>query len=160
MIGKVMIGKAMIARRKDKDNKQIDQNLDEIVALIGEGCAFEGDIISPSSTRIDGSVRGRISTKGVLVVGEKGIVAGEIKATEVIVHGRIEGSVESQRLEIKRDSSVSGDVFTKSLIIEDGGIYNGRCVMGQSLETIIAQLPSKTETKSIEVKVQPQTEEK
>src|SRR5579884_1068214 len=123
MIGKVMIGKAMIARRKDKDNKQIDQNLDEIVALIGEGCAFEGDIISPSSTRI-------------------------------------EGSVESQRLEIKRDSSVSGDVFTKSLIIEDGGIYNGRCVMGQSLETIIAQLPSKTETKSIEVKVQPQTEEK
>ena len=147
MIGKVMIGKAVLARRKDESNKQIDQNSDEIVALIGEGCAFEGDITSPSSTRIDGSVRGRINTKGILVVGEKGIVTGEIKATEVIVHGKIEGSVESQRLEIKKDSSVSGDVFTKSLIIEDGGIYNGRCVMEQQSEKVMAQLPSKTETK-------------
>src|ERR1700737_1356049 len=101
----------MLGKGKDKNNKQSDQKSDEIVALIGEGCAFEGDIISPSSTRIDGSVSGRISTKGVLVVGEKGIVSGEIKAIEVIVHGRIEGSVESQRLEIKRDSSVVGDVF-------------------------------------------------
>jgi cytoskeletal protein CcmA (bactofilin family) len=130
------------------------------VALIGEGCIFDGDIISPSSTRIDGSVRGKISTNGILVVGEKGIVKGEVKAIEVIVHGKIEGSVESQRLEIKRDSSISGDVFTKSLIIENGGIYNGRCTMEQPSEKIIAQLPSKTETKSIEIKVQSKTEEK
>jgi len=130
------------------------------VALIGEGCTFDGDIISPSSTRIDGSVRGKISTNGILVVGEKGIVRGEVKAIEVIVHGKIEGSVESQRLEIKRDSSVSGDVFTKSLIIEDGRIYNGRCAMEQSPEKTIAQLPPKTETKSIEIKVQPKTDER
>lgn len=136
---------------KGKNNKQLDYRSDEIVALIGEGCIFDGDIISLSSTRIDGSVRGKISTNSILVVGEKGIVKGEVKAIEVIVHGKIEGSVESQRLEIKRDSSVSGDVFTKSLIIENGGIYNGRCTMEQPSEKIIAQLPPKTETKSIEI---------
>lgn len=46
-----------------------------------------------------------------------------IEDMEVIVYGSIEGNIESQRLEIKKDSCVIGDVFTKSLIVESGGTY-------------------------------------
>ncbi len=126
---------------KDKNNKQSTPKPNEITTLIGEGCLFEGDITSPSSTRIDGHVRGNLKSKGSLIIGEKGVVSGEVKATEVLVYGKIEGNVESQRLEIKKDGSVVGDVFTKSLIIEDGGFYNGRCAMEQLPKTFIGQLP-------------------
>jgi len=63
-------------------------------------------------------------------------VLGEIRATETVIYGRVEGSIESNRLEIKRSGIVLGDVFIESLIVEDGGIYNGRCTMNEVTEKI------------------------
>ncbi|MBI2485839.1 MAG: polymer-forming cytoskeletal protein [Deltaproteobacteria bacterium] len=126
-----------------------------ILALIGKGCLFAGDITitSPSSKRIDGHVRGNFKGRGSLIIGEKGVVSGEVKASEGIVYGKIEGNVESQRLEIKKDASVAGDLFTKSLIIEEGGVYNGSCSMEQLPQTVIGRLiPADIE--STEVKMQ------
>ena len=101
----------------------------DVITLIGEGFLIEGNITSPSSTRLDGTVKGNISSKGSLIIGEKGIVSGEVSAVEVVVHGRVEGNVESEKLIIKNGGMVSGDVHSKSFIIEEGGIYNGKCLM-------------------------------
>jgi len=115
-----------------KGKKRINQRLDEITTLIGEGCSFEGDISFSSSARIDGSVKGNVRGEDVLIIGKSGFVSGEVKAVEIIVYGRIEGNIKSQRLEIKRDGSVVGDVFTRSLIVKDWAIYNGKCFMEQA----------------------------
>ncbi|HEY7536016.1 MAG TPA: polymer-forming cytoskeletal protein [Thermodesulfobacteriota bacterium] len=123
-----------------KERPKIDLNPkpEEVTALIGEGCLFEGNITSPSSSRVEGVVRGNFNVKGGLVIGERGVVSGEIKAVEVTVYGKVEsGMIETQRLEIKKGSSVTADVFTQSIIIEDGAIYNGKCMMDQSAEKIM-----------------------
>ncbi len=122
----------ILSKNKDKEvNPQIVKNTmhSDVVTLIGEGFLIEGNVTTPSSTRLDGTVKGNIGSKGSLVIGEKGIVSGEVSAAEVIVYGRVEGNVESGKLIIKSGGIVNGDVFSKSLIIEDGGIYNGKCLM-------------------------------
>ena len=101
----------------------------DVITLIGEGFLIEGNIDSPSSTRLDGTVKGNINAKASLIIGEKGVVSGEVRAMEVIVHGKVEGNVYSEKLVIKSGGVINGDVSSKSLVIEDGGVYNGKCIM-------------------------------
>ena len=122
---------------KRDNNKNISQTGKEfmksdIITLIGEGCLFEGNITSPASTRLDGTIKGNIDSKGTLVVGEGGVISGEVKAIEISVRGRVEGNIESEKLIIKNGGIVSGDVHSKSFIIEDGGVYNDKCLMESS----------------------------
>jgi len=120
-----------------KSNKNISQTgndymSSDVITLIGEGCLFEGNITSPASTRLDGTVKGNIDSKGTLIVGQGGVISGEVKAVEISVHGKVEGNIHSEKLIIKNGGIVSGDVHSKSFIIEDGGIYNGKCLMESS----------------------------
>jgi cytoskeletal protein CcmA (bactofilin family) len=122
---------------KKSNNKNISQTgndymKSDVITLIGQGCLFEGNITSPASTRLDGTVKGNIDSKGTLIVGEGGVISGEVKAVEISVHGRVEGNIESEKLIIKNGGIVSGDIHSKSFIIEDGGIYNGKCLMQSS----------------------------
>jgi len=122
---------------KKKDSAKVSKSSpNHITTLIGDGCEFEGNMSSSSATRIDGKLDGRIIGENTIVVGENGVVLGEIRATETVIYGRVEGSIESNRLEIKRSGIVLGDVFIESLIVEDGGIYNGRCTMNEVTEKI------------------------
>ncbi|NIT13400.1 MAG: hypothetical protein GTN99_03890 [Candidatus Dadabacteria bacterium] len=104
----------------------------DVITLIGDGCIFEGNLFSPTSTRLDGTVKGNIDSKGTLIVGQGGMISGEVKADEISVHGRVEGNIHSQRLIIKNGGVVIGDIHSKSFIIEDGGVYNGKCLMESS----------------------------
>ncbi len=122
---------------KKKDSKKLPKsNPNHITTLIGDGCEFEGNMSSSSSTRIDGKLNGRITGENSIVVGENGVILGEVKAVETIVYGKVEGIIESSSLEIKRNGIVLGDIFIESLIVEDGGIYNGRCTMNEITENI------------------------
>ena len=108
----------------------------QITTLIGVGCEFEGNMSTTTSTRIDGKLNGKITGDNTVIVGENGVVQGEIKAADTVVYGRVEGVIETHSLEIKRSGIVLGDVFIESLIVEDGGIYNGRCTMDEVTEKI------------------------
>jgi cytoskeletal protein CcmA (bactofilin family) len=119
----------MFGRRKRKI--QSKPNTDQITTLIGEDCEFEGNLTASSSTRIDGRLNGKVSGESILIVGEQGFVTGEIKARSIVVYGRVEGIIESQKLEIKSRGNVSGDIYVESFVVEEGGVYNGRCVTEQ-----------------------------
>ena len=122
---------------KSKESKKLPKSAsNHITTLIGDGCEFEGNMSTSTSTRIDGKLNGKISGQNSIIVGENGVVLGEVRATETVVYGRVEGLIESHSLEIKRSGIVVGDVFIESLIVEDGGIYNGRCTMNEVTESI------------------------
>jgi len=122
---------------KKKDSKELPKsNPNHITTLIGDGCEFEGNMSSSSATRIDGKLNGRITGESSIIVGENGAISGEVRSVETVVYGRVEGVIESNSLEIKRSGIVLGDVFIESLIVEDGGIYNGRCTMNEITEKI------------------------
>ncbi len=128
--------------KKERGSKPDSVTYSEVTTLIGEECLFEGNITTSASTRIDGKLKGNITGQSSLIIGENGVVIGEVRSDEATVYGKVEGIVESSRLEIKRGGYVSGDIFVQTLTIEDGGLLNGRCTMEKSVADNVADFGS------------------
>ena len=140
---------------KKRNAKPVKPETSHFTTSIGEECVFEGHISTSSSTRIDGKLVGKISGENALIVGERGVILGEVKASEVIVYGRIEGIIDTEKLEIKSSGVVTGDIFIDRLVVEEGGIYNGRCGMSEHVEQYVSEPstiePKKTASETIEL---------
>ena len=106
----------------------------QIKTLISEGCKFEGDLFSPDYTRIDGNVIGHLRGEGGLVIGEKGVIDGDVSSVEIAVYGKVNGNIKAHKLEIKRGGSVLGDVSVDHLIMEHGSKFNGQSKMTETTE--------------------------
>lgn len=143
-----------------KGAKSPRSEMNHLTTSIGEECIFEGSISTSSSTRIDGTLQGKVMGENSLIVGERGVVTGEIRALEIIVFGRIEGVIETDRLEIKDTGVVTGDLYVGKLVVQEGGIYNGRCIMGGAAERVVVEasgqddlrFPVSTDPKAIKTK--------
>ncbi|MFP3895576.1 MAG: polymer-forming cytoskeletal protein [Anaerolineales bacterium] len=113
--------------------------------VLGANTSFEGIITSDGNIRIEGIYRGRIETAGNLVVGPSGKVLADVVASVIQIQGALRGSVTAhKRLEILPEGRVWGDIEVGSLLIDKGGIFRGRCIMGgEELEPLT--LPETTE---------------
>ena len=106
----------------------------QIKTLISQGCKFEGDLFSPDSTRIDGNVIGHLRGDSSLIIGEKGVIDGDISSVEVVIYGTVNGNVKAHKLEMKRGGNVAGDITIDELIMEVGSKFNGQCKMQDTTE--------------------------
>ena len=98
---------------------------------ISAGTVIEGNIISHEDLRMDGTVKGDIKTTGCLILGKDSNVEGNILASEAEVAGLITGTVESKgSLTIRATCKIFGDIITRSLNVESGSSFNGRCKVG------------------------------
>ncbi len=99
--------------------------------VIAQGTYVKGEITTNNDIRIDGSIEGIINSKGKVVVGDKGIISGEIKAANVDIMGNIIGNINAtDTLSLKSTGKIKGNIITSTLIIEQGAIFNGGCKMG------------------------------
>ena len=96
-------------------------------ATIGKGLLVKGEITGSESLYIDGKVVGSINLPGNRVtVGRNGQVAASIIAREIVVLGKIRGNVSaSDRVDIRAEGSLSGDVAAARISIEDGAFFKG-----------------------------------
>ena len=96
-------------------------------ATIGKGLLVKGEITGSESLYIDGKVEGSINLPGNRVtVGRNGQVAASITAREIVVLGKIRGNVSaSDRVDIRAEGSLSGDVAAARISIEDGAFFKG-----------------------------------
>lgn len=115
----------------NKRNKQqsLEINQQEISTVIGEGYVFTGELKGSSIVRIEGKIIGNIHVEGGVVLGEKGIVEGDIITRSAIIYGTVSGNINSTQLEIKKTGFVNGEITTDSLEIELGAKYNGKLNM-------------------------------
>lgn len=120
--------------KKNKATKSLDLNQQEISALIGYGYEVNGEITGTSIIRVDGKVTGNITTEGGLILGDKGIIIGDIKTKSAIIYGSVTGNVQALQLEIKKTGIVNGDIKTETLEIELGAQYNGTLEMKQMIK--------------------------
>jgi cytoskeletal protein CcmA (bactofilin family) len=106
-------------------------------ARIGKGLILKGEISGTEPLFIDGSIQGSINLPDSLVtVGPNGQVTASIAARDVLVLGKVFGNiVASNRLDIRAEGSVSGDVIAARMSIEDGAYVKGRV----SLEKTVAE---------------------
>jgi len=96
------------------------------VNIICEGTTINGDIETKSDIRLDGVLRGKLITTGRLVVGQTGLVEGDVFCDNIDVLGRIVGNIEAKNVvSLKGGAKVQGNVVTKNLSIEPGVIFDG-----------------------------------
>ncbi|MBS1518412.1 MAG: polymer-forming cytoskeletal protein [Bacteroidetes bacterium] len=103
---------------------------DKVLTLISEGCKFEGNLSSPSTTKIDGHVVGNLRGESGIIIGEKGIVEGNVNAVDVTIYGTVKGNVKAHKLELKRTGAIEGDLNIEVLIAESGCKFTGNSKMG------------------------------
>ena len=96
-------------------------------ATIGKGLILQGDITGSESLFIDGKVEGSISLPGNRVtVGRNGFVEATISAREIVVMGKIRGNVTAtDRVYIRAEGGLTGDVIAARVSIEDGAFFKG-----------------------------------
>jgi len=98
------------------------------LARLGANLYIKGHLTGTEDLQIDGKVDGPISLKGhQLTVGATAVLNSEIHAGEVIVYGKVVGNVHaSERVDVKTDGSIVGDISTARISIEDGAHFKGR----------------------------------
>jgi cytoskeletal protein CcmA (bactofilin family) len=97
-------------------------------ARLGASIEIKGQVTGDEDLQIDGKVQGPISLRGhELIVGPTAQLNSEIHAGEVVVSGKVVGNVHARgRVDIKKDGSVTGDISTARISIEDGAHFKGR----------------------------------
>src|SRR5499425_270573 len=96
-------------------------------ATIGKSRVIKGEVTGSESLYIDGRVEGSINLAGNRVtVGRNGVVAANINAREIVVLGKVRGNLTaSDRVDIRSDGSLTGDVVAARISIEDGAFFKG-----------------------------------
>ena len=114
-------------------------------ATIGKSLVIKGEVTGSESLYIDGRVEGSINLAGNRVtVGRNGVVAANINAREIVVLGKVRGNLTaSDRVDIRSDGSLTGDVVAARISIEDGAFFKGGIDIRKG-----GQASSKEESKS------------
>ncbi len=103
----------------------------EEVTIISSGVVIDGKVTSNSNIRVDGVVKGDITTQGNLTVGEHGSIQGQLTGETVSIGGKVEGTVNAkEKLVLESKSTLKGDLITKILVVEAGAIFEGKSAMG------------------------------
>lgn len=102
------------------------------VTIVGQGAKLEGNVVSAGSLRIDGQVKGQINADGDVMLAPQSQVDADIHAQNVMIAGRFKGKIDVKgRAEIARGGRVDGDITSKTLVVEEGAIFQGQSVMDQ-----------------------------
>ena len=101
-----------------------------LTAFIDEGSEIEGRYTFSGTVMLNGRFKGEISTTDTLIIGDKGVINGEIRAGQVLVSGEVVGNVSAaERIELKRTARVFGDVEAPVVVVEEGVLFEGHCRM-------------------------------
>mgnify|MGYP006315787047 FL=1 len=111
-------------------NKPLETVSPGKINSIMEGTVIEGEIRSDSNIRIDGRVKGSVNAKGRVIVGQSGVIDGEVICQSSDIEGTVIGKVNCQDvLSLKATAKLQGDINTKKLAIEPGATFTGNCSM-------------------------------
>ncbi|HVC00195.1 MAG TPA: polymer-forming cytoskeletal protein [Candidatus Dormibacteraeota bacterium] len=96
-------------------------------ARLGAGLHVQGEITGNEDLLIDGTVEGHVQLgERRLTIGPTAKVTADLQAREVVVFGNVKGNLRAKdRIEIKKDGSVVGDLTTARIMIEDGAYFKG-----------------------------------
>ncbi len=94
-------------------------------SIIGEDLIITGNVNSKVEIQVDGEIQGDVHC-GSLLLGDKSTVTGEVVAEDVVVRGKVIGTIRGLRVTLQAQSHVEGDIFHQSLAIEQGAYFEGK----------------------------------
>jgi len=113
---------------KKKTNVQFDSP--DRLNVIVEGSKVIGDMITESNLRIDGEVKGNVSSAAKVVVGKNGIILGNLTCADTDIEGNVKGILKVDALTVLRETAkIEGEITTARLQVEEGAQFSGNCKM-------------------------------
>ncbi len=110
---------------------QFDSHMANATNVLASGIEIEGTIKFSNDMIIDGKIDGEIkSDGGHVTIGENAMIKGDIIAGEVKLFGNVQGTITSDRCELKPKSKLDGDIKTKMLSMDEGASLSGRTDIG------------------------------
>jgi len=98
--------------------------------VIGAGTIIEGIVKVSHDIRVDGFIKGKIFIDGDLIVGHSGVIEADIDVISTKLGGKVVGNLNAkERIELEENASITGDIRTKDLVINEGAVFQGNCSM-------------------------------
>jgi cytoskeletal protein CcmA (bactofilin family) len=102
----------------------------ELEAFLGRDTTFEGKMIFEGVARLDGKFHGEIFSGDVLIIGETAVINAEVNVGTLIVDGEVSGDVSAaSKVEIHSTGKLKGNITAPTLVIREGGFFEGGCKM-------------------------------
>ena len=121
--------------------KQIVSSEPPKVNIIAKGTTFEGTITATCDIRVSGRVNGTLKGSARVVVTPEATVEGDLHAVEAIVAGNVSGKIfVKERLTLKGSARIEGTVRTARLIVEEGAVFNGECMMNGTGQPVVQKV--------------------
>lgn len=114
---------------KKNTSMSVSTHTANISTLIGEGCQIKGDVSAKNSIKVEGHIQGNLSIDGSVIVGEKGVIQGDVRCADLIVFGRLEGNINTHQLQLKQTAHTQGNIEVQTLQIDPGAVYQGTILM-------------------------------
>jgi cytoskeletal protein CcmA (bactofilin family) len=112
------------------ERREGTQMTDSEVTIVGAAAKLEGTVVSAGSLRIDGQVKGQIQADGDVTLSPQSQVEADIRAQNVSVAGRFKGNVVVKgKAHLARGGRIEGNITSKTLVIEEGGVFHGQSLM-------------------------------
>ena len=100
------------------------------INIITDGTLVKGDITATGDFRLDGTLEGNIQLNGKLVVGDSGVVNGNVLCQNANIIGTVNGNLSvKELLSLHTTARVRGDILINKLSIEPGAVFSGKCRM-------------------------------
>lgn len=105
------------------------------VTIVGAGARLEGNVVSAGNLRIDGQVKGQINAEGDVSLSPQSQVEADIRAQNVSVAGRFKGNIQVKgKAHLARGGRIDGNITSKTLVVEEGGVFHGQSIMDGSTD--------------------------
>jgi len=107
----------------------------ELEAFLGRNTSFEGKMGFEGMARLDGKFHGEIFSGEILIIGETAAINAEINVGTLVVDGEVSGNVSAtDKIRIHSPGKLYGNINTPTLVIEEGGLFDGTCRMEKVTE--------------------------
>jgi cytoskeletal protein CcmA (bactofilin family) len=118
------------------------------INMIAAGSILTGDLISSGDCRIDGTLKGNITSNSKIVIGKTGMIEGKIKCQSIEIEGEAKADITTTEiLSLKSTAVLTGNIRVSRISIEPGANFVGNCVMQSSAST-----PLSTPTPTSDIK--------
>ncbi len=106
----------------------------KISTIIGKDSTITGTIEVKGPLRIDGRINGKVNCEDTVTIGSGGDIEAEVNCRNASVSGKITGNIiATEKVELQAKAEISGDIKTKSLVIEQGAVFCGSCNMKENV---------------------------
>jgi len=103
-------------------------------AFLDDGSEIEGKYTCAGTVVLDARLRGEVSAKETLIVGEHGVLEATVRAATLVVHGTVSGNVfATECVELKASARVTGDIEAPLVVMQRGAVLDGRCRMTKEM---------------------------